>query len=221
VQQLNEPLETAREAGFTLIELMITVSCILVLSAIAVPSFKSYILQSNLQTAKPFLSEMAAKQRMFKVLNGVYCCSNYDGSSESQLATSLGLSIADSGDFCYIFVCNSNSLCASTNGGPSGFISGNPQGGSVPDFEVWAVLNNGTGGVHGPGGVNCNPISNKNSPTGWVAASNANSAGRAGQVVVLRYPPPTNGISTGADAFHAGVAMNWQAGTSMSDALFP
>lgn len=209
------------EAGFTLIELMVTISCIIVLSMIAMPSFKNYILQSNLQAAKPYLAELAAKQRMFKVINGVYCCSNYDGSSENQLVGALGLSTADSGDFCYIFVCNSTSLCASTNGGPSGFISGNAAGGSAPDFEVWAVLNNGTGGVKGPSGANCNPSLNKNSPAGWVATSNSAVAGHAGQVVVLRYPPPPNGLSTGLDVFHTGVTMNWQAGTSISDALFP
>ncbi|MGI4795188.1 MAG: type IV pilin protein [Janthinobacterium lividum] len=209
------------EAGFTLIELMVTISCIIVLSLIALPSFKSYILQSNLQAAKPYLAEIAAKQRMFKAVNGVYCCSNYDGSNENLIATSLGLSLTDSGDFCYIFVCTSGTLCASGSGSASSFISGNPTGGSAPDFEIWAMLINGTGSVSGPSGATCSPRTGKVSPTGWVAASNSASAGRTGQIVALRYPPPPNGLSTGADAFHTGVTMNWQAGTSMSDALFP
>lgn len=212
--------KTAPDAGYTLVELMVTVTCIVVLSAFAVPSLKGYIRQARLQDAKPYLMEIAAKQRMYKVVNGLYCCSNYDGSSENQLLTSLGLSLTDAGDFCFLFVCNSTTLCSSTAGGPSSFISGNPAGGSAPDFEVWAVLRNASGGVQGPGGSNCNPAPNKVPPTGWVAASNSGAAGRAGQVVVFRYPPPPNGFSTGAGNFHA-VQFSWEGGSSISDAMFP
>jgi type II secretory pathway pseudopilin PulG len=210
-----------KDAGYTMIELMVTVTCMIVLSAIAFPSLKGYIRQANLQDAKPYLMEIAAKQRMYKAVNGVYCCSNYDGSTESQLLTALGLSLADAGDFCFLFVCNSATLCSSTAGGPSGFISGNPSKDTAPDFEVWAVLNNAAAAVNGPGGSNCKPAPNKVPPTGWVASSTSGLAGSAGQVVAFRYPPPPNGASTGTGSFHTAVTFNWQAGVSLSDAMFP
>ena len=218
----------SRDAGFTLVELMTTITCTAMAARIAMPSLKGYLRQANLQDAKPYMMELAAKQRMYKAVNGVYCCANYDGSTEDQLATPLGLSLADAGDFCILFVCNSATLCASTAGGPSGFIAANASGGTTPDFEVWAVLNTVSGAakgpapaVNGPGGSICKPAAAKVAPTGWVAASTSGLAGRAGQVVVFRYPPPPNGPSTGADSFHAGVTMNWQGGVSISDAMVP
>jgi prepilin-type N-terminal cleavage/methylation domain-containing protein len=40
------------DAGFTLIELMATITCIAVIAAIAVPKVQGYLLQGRLESAK-------------------------------------------------------------------------------------------------------------------------------------------------------------------------
>lgn len=209
------------DAGFTLVELMVTVTCILVLSALAVPKFSGYIRQARLEAAKPYLMQIAARQRMFKLEIGQYCCTNSgsnSNSNENTLATNLGVSLGDVGDFCFVFICQSSTLCQSTSG--TGFITSS---GTAPDFEVWGILQDASGTTaSGPGGTSCTPSTAKIAATGWIAPSGSTSAGRAGQVVVLRYPPPLNGQgNTGSFSPHTGLTFNWMDGFSISDAMFP
>ncbi len=51
--------------GFTLIELMIVVAIIGILVAIAVPSYKSYVIKSGRSDAKAGLTELAGRQERF------------------------------------------------------------------------------------------------------------------------------------------------------------
>ena len=204
---------TFGDAGFTLVELMVTIACAITIAAIAAPRFQSYLLQTRLEGAKPYLAQIAAKQRMAKIMTGTYCCSGYN-LDETTLANGLGLNLADTGDFCFVFICQNATSCAQTSG--PGFIT--PiTGGSAnqPEFEVWAILANGTGQQTGPGSTKCTPVTGKANPTGWV---NASGAGSAGHVVVLRYPPPVNG--PGSTGSYHGVTFNWRDGTSTSDAMF-
>lgn len=209
----------ARDSGFTLIELMTTVACMLILGAIAVPRLQGYVLQSRLNAAKPYLMEIAAKQRMYKAETGSYCCSGYN-LDEQTLNNGLGLSLLDDGDFCFVFICQSTTLCAQTSG-PGWIVpvSGGP--GNAPDFEVWAILQTTGPTTPGPGNTTCMPLPGKAAPTGWVnPSSSTSSAGRAGEVVVLRYPPPTNGLSSSVGTYHA-VLFDWRDGISLSDAMQP
>src|SRR5512138_3608693 len=53
--------------GFTLIEVMIVVTIIGILSAIAYPSYQRYILRSNRADAQQFMMKMDARQRQILI----------------------------------------------------------------------------------------------------------------------------------------------------------
>ncbi|MBW2462814.1 MAG: prepilin-type N-terminal cleavage/methylation domain-containing protein [Deltaproteobacteria bacterium] len=60
-------------AGFTLIELMIVVAIIGVLSAVAIPSFQTYIYKSKVIEATTFLGEIKQRQESYRAEFGQYC----------------------------------------------------------------------------------------------------------------------------------------------------
>jgi prepilin-type N-terminal cleavage/methylation domain-containing protein len=203
------------QRGFTLIELMIVVTVIGVLAALAIPAYRGYLQQARLAEAKPYLLDIASKQRSYKTRNGVYCCS---GSTldESVLASGLNVDPASTGNFCFMVICRDASLCGSTTS--TTFIAPSETGDPTTEFEVWAVLRSSTGTtVTGPQGAICRMSSSKQTPTGWVQASTSTEAAREGRVVVYRYPAPPNGQDTvtGQDS----VKFTWLEGVSESHAL--
>ena len=62
-----------REAGFTLMELMIVIIIIGVLAAIAIPSFNVYIKRSRASEATTFLGEIRQRQESYRSEFGQYC----------------------------------------------------------------------------------------------------------------------------------------------------
>ncbi|QPS10096.1 type IV pilin protein [Delftia acidovorans] len=61
-----------KAAGFTLIELMITVAIVAILSAIAYPSYQEYVLRTRRVEAMDLLGEAAARQERWRAQNGGY-----------------------------------------------------------------------------------------------------------------------------------------------------
>lgn len=55
----------ARQAGFTLIELMIVVVVVAILAAIAFPQYRDYVVRSNRAVAKSLLVQVADRQEQF------------------------------------------------------------------------------------------------------------------------------------------------------------
>lgn len=68
-------MHTHRHAGFTLIEVMITVAIVAILAAVALPSYQSYLQSSRRGEAVSFLLEVAAKQQHFLVDRRAYATS--------------------------------------------------------------------------------------------------------------------------------------------------
>ena len=64
-----------RTRGFTFIELIIAVTILAILAAIAVPSYRNYILRSNRSEAIANLSQMAMLIEQHRALHGTYCLS--------------------------------------------------------------------------------------------------------------------------------------------------
>jgi type IV pilus assembly protein PilE len=61
-----------RERGFSLIELMIAVSVMAILTVIAVPSYRQYVIRSHREDATAALLRLAAQQEKFYIQNNRY-----------------------------------------------------------------------------------------------------------------------------------------------------
>lgn len=59
--------------GFTLLELMIVVAVVGILSAIAIPTFTSYVQRSRTAEAVTFLGEIRQRQESYRAEFGQYC----------------------------------------------------------------------------------------------------------------------------------------------------
>ena len=66
-------MTTARtQGGFTLIEIMITVVIVAILSAIAVPSYRSYVLRANRTVAKTALVDASSRLESYFIVHKKY-----------------------------------------------------------------------------------------------------------------------------------------------------
>lgn len=65
-------MPTHAEAGFTLVELMITVAIAAILAAVAVPSYRDYVLRGRISQAMSNLASMRVKLEQFYQDNRTY-----------------------------------------------------------------------------------------------------------------------------------------------------
>ena len=70
----SEPRNSAwrKLAGFTLIELMIVVAIVAILSAIAIPAYQKYIMQSRRTSAKSALFDLSGREEKYYAANNYY-----------------------------------------------------------------------------------------------------------------------------------------------------
>jgi type IV pilus assembly protein PilE len=81
------------QAGFTLIELMITVAVIAILAAIAMPSYTQYAVRSSRQAAQSELLELSAIQEKIYLNDNAYTSrisTAYNGSATGGLGVTSG-----------------------------------------------------------------------------------------------------------------------------------
>ncbi|WP_181185596.1 type IV pilin protein [Vibrio sp. V01_P9A10T6] len=85
-----------KQSGFTLIELMIVVAIIGVLSAIAVPAYKSYVTKSELATGAATLRSLLTNIDMHYQENGTYVGMSLPNIGATETMSGLGnITLAD------------------------------------------------------------------------------------------------------------------------------
>lgn len=207
----------AAQRGFTLVELMVVAAIVASLAAIAAPRFAGYLLQADLSEAYAPLAALAAQQRIYKLENGRYCCTG-DTADETVLSSGLGVDLNTTGNFCFAFIARDPALAESPK--TTNFIAPSETGDMTVEFELWAILRaTTTATVVGPESLTCSMPADKPLPEGWVQPATSGRAGREGQVVVLRYPAPADGIDTVTG--DRGLRFRWEEGVSLSHALQP
>ncbi|MBW4052211.1 MAG: type IV pilin protein [Proteobacteria bacterium] len=70
--------QAGRAAGFTLIELMITVVVVAILAAIAIPSYESYVEKSRRTDAKTALLDLATREQRYYSVTNTFTASAQD-----------------------------------------------------------------------------------------------------------------------------------------------
>ena len=74
-------MQSGKQNGFTLIELMITVTIVGILAAVAYPSYTRYIIKGNRAAAQAQMLDIANRQQQFMLANRAYA-------TKAQLTTS-------------------------------------------------------------------------------------------------------------------------------------
>ncbi len=81
------PMNRRRSSGFTLMELMIVLVVVAILAAIAIPSYRQFVMRGNRAAAEGAMMDIANREQQFFLANRLY--------TESLSTTGLNYAIPD------------------------------------------------------------------------------------------------------------------------------
>src|SRR4051812_25160515 len=82
-------MDSVRQKGFTLIELMIATAIVAILAAVAYPAYTRYIIKANRASAQAQMLDIANRQQQFLLANRAYATTAALVSSGYTLPTTL------------------------------------------------------------------------------------------------------------------------------------
>lgn len=83
--------------GITLIELLVTISVVAILAAVAIPSYQGYLQRARRADAKTSLEQLRAAQEMWRAERGRYANNGDDGNALLTLQNTCGAPAATVG----------------------------------------------------------------------------------------------------------------------------
>lgn len=124
--KMQNSFARARQRGFTLIELMITVAVVGILAAVAYPSYTQYIVRANRSAAQSFMFSVNNKQEQYMLDSR-----SYAGGATALADLSLTVPVEVSSKYTISVACTMPTAvgnCTALAGAPTYLITGTPIG---------------------------------------------------------------------------------------------